>query len=398
MSAVRKMIIASLLGVVMSQPAFAQQRVDVQVAKSCVLKLGDIRKISVADPAIADIAVLSRRDLLVNGKSPGATTVIVWTKDQRLTYDVVVKPDVDQLRTALRKALGVKDANDIGIEVVGKRVILTGKAENSSQIELATKISQGFYENVVNLIAEENAQQIEVDVQVVEMSKKNGHDNGVNWGSLRITPSGEAVYLPNLLTFAGNAAGSALSFAQFDRLAAQLKLLENQGVAKILANPKLVTVNGGKATFLAGGQIPVPEAQQLGQITIAWRDYGVKLAIEPRIKPNGRIDLKLKPEVSALDYTNALRINGFLVPSLTTRQAETEVLLAPGQGLAIGGLLQNTESKSIEKLPVLGNIPVLGALFRSESFQKDETELTILVIPRLVSSRQDIATTSASIQ
>lgn len=362
-------------------PALAQPTIDLTSGKSTVLMLQGIKQVSIADPSVADVTVTPQRDLLVSAKKPGTTSLILWTRDERLDFQVNVAMDVSLLRTLLDRTLG---ANAIRIDSVSNRVILSGKVYKASQLDMASKLSQAFAKNVINLVAVETAPQVQVDVHVVEMRRGHGHDAGVTWGSMHPMPTGEALFQPELMTFAESAAGSAVTFGQFDRLAAQLKVLATEGYAKILARPKLVTVSGGKASFLVGGQIPVPEAQQLGTVTVAWRDYGVKLNVEPRVREDGRISMKVKPEVSALDFNNAIRVNGFTIPSISARQAETEVMLRPGEGLAIGGLIQNTETRMVEKLPLLGDIPVLGALFRSTQFQQDETELAIFVTPQLV--------------
>lgn len=362
-------------------PALAQPTIDLTAGKSTVLMLQGIKQVSIADPSVADVTVTPQRDLLVSAKKPGTTSLVLWTRDERLDFQVNVGMDVSLLRTLLDRTLG---ANAIRIDSVSNRVILSGKVYKASQLDMASKLSQAFAKNVINLVAVETAPQVQVDVHVVEMRRGHGHDAGVTWGSMHTMPTGEALFQPELMTFAESAAGSAVTFGQFDRLAAQLKVLATEGYAKILARPKLVTVSGGKASFLVGGQIPVPEAQQLGTVTVAWRDYGVKLNVEPRVREDGRISMKVKPEVSALDFNNAIRLNGFTIPSISARQAETEVMLRPGEGLAIGGLIQNTETRMVEKLPILGDIPVLGALFRSTQFQQDETELAIFVTPQLV--------------
>ncbi|HBN08114.1 MAG TPA: secretion system protein, partial [Cyanobacteria bacterium UBA8530] len=142
--------------------------------------------------------------------------------------------------------------------------------------------------------------------------------------------------------------------------------------------------SGGKASFLVGGEVPIPMAQAQGQVTIDWKEYGVKLDISPQVMASGKISLKVKPEVSSLDFNNGVRINNFLVPALQSRKAETQVVLRDGQSLLIGGLIQNQESKNIEKLPFLGDIPVLGQLFRSDNFQNNETELNVIVTPHLL--------------
>lgn len=388
----RPLLMAAILSY--SLPAHAKE-IGVAVAKSRLLDMpAAIVKVSVADPSIADVAVPTKGSVLINGKKPGATSLIVWTAKKRLFFDLVVtsdavepKEDLDKgldltmLRMTLKRTLG---SDDVRVEAVGDRVILSGRVASSAQIDMAGKVAAGFAQNVVNLIAVNPAAQVQVDVQVVEVRRDDGHDLGVNWGSLHVAPNGDGIFLKDMMTFSETAPGNTVTFRQFDRLAAQLKLLVSEGRAKVLATPKLVAASGGKASFLVGGQIPIPQAQQLGVVTILWKDYGVKLDVEPRVQDGGRIALKVTPEVSALDYNNAIQLNGFTIPSISTRQAQTDVVLGAGESLAIGGLLQNSETQNINKFPILGDIPILGALFKSSQFQKHETELTILVTPRMV--------------
>ncbi len=378
----KRMIWASALCLsLLGQPALAQPVIELEVSKSTSLMLPGITQVSVTDPAIADVQVTRERDLLINGKRPGTTTLVVWTRNGSYSFDLRVGLDLASLRTVLYRALGT---NSIKVDSLNNRVILSGTVPKASQVEMAGKVAEAYTKNVVNLLAVQALPQVQVDVQVVELRRGRGHELGVDWGSLRVLSNGDAIFSKGLHTFAQGPVGTPFTFGQFDRLAAQLQLLVTEGQAKILARPKLVAASGGKASFLVGGQIPIPEAQQLGQVTVSWRDYGIKLNVEPTVREDGRVALRVRPEVSALDFNNAIRLNGFTIPSISSRQAETEVILRPGEGLAIGGLMQTTETRSVEKFPLLGDIPILGELFKSRQFQTEETELAIFVSPQLV--------------
>lgn len=365
----------------------AQDALTVSVGRSQVVTLShDITKVSITDPAIADVAVLSKREVLVNGKHPGTTSFIVWTAGGRKPFDVLVRVDAALLKQTIAFATG---ARDISVEHVNDSIILAGNVAKTSQVEMACKIAAGFAPKVINLLTAASVQQVQVDVHVLETARTSGHDMGVKFGSVHTTPNGEATFTGDLLTF-GEVGGppyggrNLLTFGQLDKVAAQLKFLVSTGQARVLADPKLVAMSGGKATFLVGGEVPVPEAQQYGNVTVSWREYGVKLAVEPRVLEDGRIDLKVSPEVSTLDFTNGVRVGQFLIPALSSRKAATQVTLAPGQGLVIGGLIQNNMTENIEKFPFLGEIPVLGELFKSRRFARNETELQILVTPRVL--------------
>ncbi len=365
----------------------AQDALTVSVGRSQVVTLShDITKVSITDPSIADVAVLSKREVLVNGKHPGTTSFIVWTAGGRKAFDVLARVDAALLKQTITFATGAKD---ISVEHINDSIILAGQVAKTSQVEMAGKIAAGFAPKVINLLTAAAVQQVQVDVHVLETSRTSGHDMGVKFGSVHTTPNGEATFTGDVLTL-GEVGGppyggqNLLSFGQLDKVAAQLKFLVSSGQGRILADPRLVSVSGGKATFLVGGEVPVPEAQQYGNVTISWREYGVKLAVEPRVLEDGRIDLKVSPEVSTLDFANGIRVGQFLIPALASRKASTQVTLAPGQGLVIGGLIQNNQTENIEKFPFLGEIPVLGELFKSRRFAKNETELQILVTPRVL--------------
>ena len=381
-------------------PAFAQAdgTLPVSVGMSQVITVGgEVTKVSVTDPAIADVTALSKKDVLINGKKPGTTNLIIWTKSKRFTYDEVVRVDSGLLKATILKATGAKD---LQVEVVNDAVLLYGKVDRTSQVQMAEKIASGFAPRVVNLLAANAVQQVQVNVEVVELSKNAGSELGIKWGQMTRTSNGEDNFDADHVGMIqqdprnprNGQTGSALipmgstAFGLYERIAARLNLLVQNGSAKVLAKPNLVAVSGGKAHFLVGGEIPVPIAQLQNQVTFEWKPYGIKLDIEPTVLEDGRIQMRVAPEVSQLDYNNAVRVANFVVPAVTSRVAETQVVLNQNQGLAIGGLLQNTESKAVEQLPFIGSIPILGELFKSTKYQHDETELTILVTPRLVSS------------
>jgi pilus assembly protein CpaC len=367
------------------RPPAADDQMPVTVGKSQVLSVGsEITKVSITNPEIADVAVVSKKDVLINGKKPGTTTLIVWTQNSRLSYDVLVRADANLLRATLERALKV---SGLTVEITGDAVILIGRVNTTSQIKMAEQIASGFAPKVINLLSASNIQQVQVNVQVVELNKNAASELGVKWGTMYRLPSGEDVLRPDesvVATMKRPAGVDQPFFGIYERIAARLKFLESNGDAKILAKPNLVAVSGGKADFLVGGEIPIPMAQQLQTVTFEWKPYGIKLAVEPRVLEDGRISMKVSPEVSTLDYNNAVRLTDFLVPAISSRRASTEVILAPGQGIAIGGLMQNIESKTIERVPVLGHIPIIGELFKSTRFQKNETELAILVQPEFV--------------
>lgn len=358
------------------------------VGKSTVLQTASpVLRVSVTDPEVTDVVVVSKNEVLVNGKKTGSTHVIVWTAKERRIYNVVVRTDADALQSLLRGAL---KSNGVTAEVMGKAVVLRGSVATPELAAAAVQIAEGTAEKVINLLTVEKAPQVEVTAQVIEISKNAMDQLGVKYGEM-VPTTGTNPNEPGSFTFRPDgmtAAELKQNFVQFgrSRLGVQLQALFKTGQAKLLAAPRMVTASGGKSGILVGGEVPVPVQQALGQTTILWKEYGVKLGVEPVVQREGRLKLKVSSEVSSLDYANAVRLGESQIPSLVTRKADTDVILASGESLVIGGLLQSSDSEVIDKLPLLGDIPILGHLFRSKRFQRQETELRVVLTPRMVAA------------
>ena len=355
------------------------------VGKSTVLQTpGKVSRVSVTDPTIADVVVMSKNEVLLNGKVAGSTNVIVWTNQERRIYNVVVRTDADALQALLRTALRT---DSVRAEVVGKAVVLRGQVATPDLYNAASEIAAGMAEKVINLIETDKAPQIEVEAQIVEINRNDLRKLGVKYGELvpdqKSNPNepGSMIFRPDQLMVGETKQG--VSFGR-SRIGVSLEAMVRDGVAKVLAAPKMVTNSGGKADILVGGEVPVPVQQALGTTTIMWKDFGVKLAVEPVLQREGRMRLKVASEVSSLDYANAVRVNDTQVPALQSRKAGTDVMLRTGESLVIGGLYQASENESVDKIPLLGEIPILGELFKSRRFQRQESELRIIVTPRLV--------------
>lgn len=381
-----------LVAISLATPAVADSHrtLPLAVGKSTVLKADSkVLRVSVTDPAITDVVVMSKNEVLVNGKQAGATNLIVWTEKERRIYNVVVRTDADALQALLRQAL---KTDDVRAEVVGKAVVLRGRVATPDLYHAATSITEGMAEKVINLIEVDKAPQIEVEAKVVEINRTDLTKLGVKYGELvpnqrtNTNEPGTFTFRPDMMS-AGEAKQNAISFAR-SRLGVNIEALVRDGLAKMLATPTMVTNSGGKAHILVGGEVPVPIQQALGTTTIMWKEFGVKLNVEPVLQKEGRVRMKVGSEVSSLDFTNGVRIADTQVPAIVSRKAETEVVLKPGESLIIGGLLQATDNETIEKLPFLGDVPILGQLFRSKRFQRQETELRVIVTPKLVVSSE----------
>jgi len=372
---------------------------------------GMAKSVFIADPKIADVDVKTPSLVYVTAKAPGVTTLIAMDSDNRMLANIEVATDYDegQLRDDLKRFV---PNSDIGLSTAQGALVLTGHARTPADAETARSLALHYVPDeklVINRMTVDQPDQVNLRVRIAEVSRDLVKQFGFNW-SLAATPGqGLFGFSTGSGTFAGgSSSGSSgtvtplspksavsspssttdnvlLGFAN-NSIAVQLLIdaLDTEGLVKILAEPNLTAVSGVPATFLAGGQYPIPVPQALGVTTIEYKDYGVSLSFVATVLDGNRINLVVKPEVSELTSQGAISLNGVSVPALTIRRAQTTVDIASGQSFAIAGLLQNDTNQSISRFPGLGNLPVLGALFRSDSFTRDETELVIIVTPYLV--------------
>jgi len=237
----------------------------------------------------------------------------------------------------------------------------------------------------VNLLTVRRPVQFSLQVQVVELDRNAQQTLGIAWGGGQQTPGSPpslngGVYNLQVITAPG------LSTNGLDLLIAQIEALSQRGEARLLARPGLVVLAGRTASLLLGGQVPVPVAGANGTVAVEYKDFGVILTVRPEYQDDGRLFLQITPEVSTLDFTDAIKVNGFEIPALRVRRAQTMVAMRPGETLVLGGLLQREDVAQVQKIPLLGDLPIIGALFRSRSFQRQESDLLILVTPQLVES------------
>jgi pilus assembly protein CpaC len=338
--------------------------------------------VAVGDPEIADVMPLTDRTLSVLGRKVGLTRISVYGEGKQLVgvFDVEVSHDTNAIAAAIRAQY--PDAK-IRVSTVNGRIMLSGIVPDAVTLDKCMQFAKQFSPDVINSVSVAAPQQVLLEVRFVEASRNAGRELGVQW---------EAV--GNNLIAAGGAgllSGSAPFGAVLGRLVdrgvkvdAMISALEQKGVARRLAEPNLVALSGDTASFLAGGEFPFPVAAQNNQITIQFKKFGVGLAFTPTVLSQGLINLKIEPEVSQLDPTNVVQVGNISVPSLIVRRASTTIELRDGQSFAIAGLLQSQTSTAADQLPWIADVPVLGALFRSASFQKRETDLVIIVTPRLV--------------
>ena len=374
-----------------------------------------LNTVTIGSTAIADIQVLNKKEVYVLGKKIGTTNITIFDNEMQVTrlIELEVALDASTLRRKIRMITGNKT---IQVSTSNDHVILSGYANNAVEADRAVSIAESVVkaENLINAITVTPSQQVMLKVRFLEATHTGERDLGVNWYGTTSNGTRGASTGPGIpLVSSGGAvtggvsviksAGALLSSGgaePFGVLLANLvnkganidvliSALEKKGLMRRLAEPNLVALSGDTARFLAGGEFPVPVAVATTTgagvtPTIEFKKFGVSLAFVPTVLDRGLINLRIAPEVSELDYNNAVTLSGTTIPSLVTRNAQTTIELRDGQSFAIAGLLQSTNSRSIEQLPWLGTVPILGSLFRSASYQKNESDLVIIVTPHLV--------------
>ena len=382
-------------------------QVHMKVGRTTVLATAQpYKSVSVGQHEVVDINAIAPTSILLTAKKVGVTQLIVWDEQERSqVIDIFVEADIKALTDLLQKMF---PDSKIEVTELNGNLMLRGRAPSLQTAEQAEKVATPFGAKIMNMLEIAGGQQVMLQVRFAEVSRQASTQLGVNFGysdghsfaanntgqvsPLGIKESGGAaadltITSPTpVVTIFGKAAIGDSALAYF------ISALRSNNLLRILAEPNLVTTSGQEASFLAGGEFPVPVPQGGagtggGQaITIQFKEFGVKLVFVPVVLGDGRIRMKVAPEVSDLDFTTALKFGGFVVPGLTSRKVETTVELGEGQTFAIAGLLSSNVTANKDVTPVLGDIPVLGALFRSVRYQRKETELVVLVTPRLVAA------------
>lgn len=358
-----------------------------------------LERFSVSNPEIAEAVLVSANQVVVNGKAFGQINLIAWEKNSSrfIVFDVYVRTNLSLIDSQIR-ALFPKD--DIRLSQANGSVVLSGTVSDPKVAAQADAVIQAAGFKTVNLLESpvKDLVQVQLQVRVAEVNKTRMRELGTSYG-YQSSP-GTGGYLnsgqgPSALTqveggvLSGTLSSALNLFVMGGNSLAFLRALQEQGALRALAEPNLIAMNGQEASFLAGGEFPVPVVQNSGSgnsaaVSIVFKEYGVRLNFKPTILDEDHIRLELEPEVSTLDFVNGVKLNGFIIPGLRTRRAKTGIELRDGQSFALAGLLDNNESRSISKVPGLGNLPVIGNLFKSRSFQANESELMFIVTAQVV--------------
>ncbi|MBM6583661.1 type II and III secretion system protein family protein [Microvirga sp. BT689] len=360
----------------------------------------DVGRLVVGNPDIANAVPLTSRSFYVLGKTEGRTNVAVYGANDELlgTANVEVGADTPDLATTIQEA--IPQAN-IRVETVNGRLRLSGTVPDSIALRKTLEIAEQYgSDGVINALRVTGGQQVMLEVRFIEANRTAGRELGVSWfargsrADLRTgnfnpgssTGQSGVVSFNPLLASGGAPFGTLIAQVLSGGVSADIlvQALEEKGLARRLAEPNLIALSGEKASFLAGGEVPIPVAAENDTITVTYKEYGVRLNFTPVVLDNGLINLKLEPEVSQVDESIRVSTGAISVPGFITRRASTSIEVRDGQSFAMAGLLQSTHSKNREQIPWLGQLPIIGTLFSSSSFQEQETDLVIIVTPRLV--------------
>jgi len=394
----------------MVQETMEVKKLNMVSGKSTILKSElPIKRVSIADPEIADVRVLSPHEIYLTGKTAGITNLTLW-QNGKVTeiYDLEVVYDVSRLKQQVHEIL--PEEKDLQIISTNDSITLAGRMINTTNLSKVTALAKSYAPKgkINNLVQVGGVHQVMLEVRIAEMARSttkrlginfnyvNGDDFGVGLlGGLSelVNPLDANISTPTLPGQSGVPFGLKVSPAvnalfRFSSgnstWTGLIDALKEDGLVKVLAEPTLIALSGQTANFLAGGEFPIPVPQGLGTVAIDYKKYGVQLGFTPTVLSENVINIKVTPTVSELDFTTSVQYQGFVIPGITSRQASTTIELADGQSFAIAGLLQDNIRETVSKFPLLGDIPILGALFRSQQFKKNETELIILVTPHLV--------------
>ena len=396
------------------QPPATVPQILVTAGRSSILTTDfDVTRIAVTNPAIADATVVKPREILVDGKAAGTVSLIVWGTVERTQYDVVVQEPVSVLEQQLRQLF---PGEELQVTTNADAIVLSGRASSTQTMLRIGEVARAAAPktNVINMLqvpGGTDAQQVMLQVRIAEVNRRALTELGTSfftgptgvgdWIGRGTTGQFPSVEFKDFERSEGKAANGdraslelkgKMEFSDFLNIflfntdwnaGSLVRALKSTGYFQTLAEPNLIAYNGREASFLAGGEFPVPIVNALGQLTIQFKEFGVRLNFTPTIAGD-LIRLKVRPEVSSLDFNNGITLEGFRIPSLQTRRAETEVELRDGQSFAVAGLINNAAQTDRAAIPLLSQLPIIGALFKSKAERQERNELLVLITPRLV--------------
>jgi pilus assembly protein CpaC len=406
-----KKIVILALCLALSAPmmAKAEQVVKIEISKGQIIKLSaPATSVVVADPATADVQVVSPRLLFVHGKKVGETSLFAVDGEDNTIYNatISVTHNISKLQSAIEQAV---PGSDVKVRTIDGGITMDGNAASIAESEQIRDIASAFIgskEKMVNMIKSAGSDQVALKVKIVEMSRNDIKHFGINLQTV-LTPGGMTLQLLQgadieidtdgklngtisevdrlgLSDRSGGTSSQIVMRNKSGKVTNAIDALETQGLLTTLAEPTLTTTSGKSASFLAGGEFPIPVKGSDGSISVEYKPFGVSLAFTPTVMSHDRISMDVSPEVSSLSFNNPIEVDGISNPIILTRKAQSTVELGSGDTFMLAGLLKNDGANTVKKFPGLGDLPILGSLFRSTEFQNDQTELVILVTPYLV--------------
>jgi len=375
----------------------AYEKVVLTAGRSVVVPTSfNITRIAITNADIADAVVVDPREIIVDGKKPGTVSLIVWSATGRTQYDVVVEPAIPTLELHLQTLF---PGEAIAVSVSDEAIILSGQVSSTTVMLRAGEIAKASASksqiiNMLQVAGASTSQQVMLQVRFAEVNRRTLTELGLSLFATRERFAARSTTQQFASPVFDDSKPGGLVFSDFlnlfffDRqegIGGALRALQQRGAFQSLAEPNLIAYNGQEASFLAGGEFPVPVVQggTSNAVTVLFKEFGIRLNFTPTIAGDV-IRLKVRPEVSTLDFANGITLSGFRIPALTTRRAETDVELRDGQSFAIAGLLDNISQDDNAAIPILSKLPVIGALFKSKAARAEQTELMVLITPRLV--------------
>jgi len=361
-----------------------------------IFSVYELHRVAVSDPNVADVTVLSDKELMLIAKGVGTTSVVIWDKSGQRSFEIIVaEKDLEKPAQRIRELLVSSDIRGVRVKTEQENVYVTGEVLTEGELE-KVKDAVAPFTSVVNLVKRRERQPlVEIDINVLEVAYDDEKTLGINWSdSVTYTePSSSGPRTPGSpydpKTHTTGKFAKLWRVFKWDRstVTAQLNFLIEEDQARTLANPKLVTLSGKEASFLVGGEIPYLTVETEGRTKVEWKDYGITLKIKPTVNSKNEIRTQIKAEVSDLDAANAVTHQGYNIPAFKTRETETELFLNDGDTVFIAGLIKNEDSENINRLPWLSRVPILGELFKSTQFQNKRTELVISITPTIIGEK-----------
>ena len=390
----------------MAQPTAAQQpaqaggfdKIKITAGQSTVMTTDfDVTRLAVTNPLVADATVVQPREILIDGKAAGTISLVLWGSGRRTQYELIIEPAVTSLQQKLQALF---PGEDIQVGITDEAIVLSGRVSGNQVMLRAGEIAQASSSklkviNMLQLPGGSDSQQVLLQVRFAEVNRRALQELGVSFftglagykdyvarGTTQQFPAPDFDAEKGVLAFSDFL--NLFIFNNKQNVGAVIKALEAKGFLQSLAEPNLIAYNGQEASFLAGGEFPVPIVSGItNAVSILFKEFGIKLTFRPTVAGD-TIRLKVRPEVSSLDFANGITLEGFRIPALITRRAETDVELRDGQSFAIAGLLNNLSQDDSAAIPILGSLPIIGHLFRSKAERAERTELMVLITPRLV--------------